>query len=64
MNDWQNYVVALLIGLCLLRLVGGLRSFFRKAAGKQNPCGGCSCGCGCSHIQPRAEKEKKKKCCR
>ena len=63
MNDWQSWVVALLVILCFLRMAWGVRSFFRKAVGKENPCGNCSCGCGCSHISCASKKETKKKCC-
>lgn len=66
MSDWQNWVVALVIGLCIVRMAWGFRSFFRKAAGKKNPCAGCSCGCSCGHTFRHfrhLEKENKKKCC-
>ncbi len=62
MSDWQNWVVALVVGLCIVRMVGGFRSFFRKAAGKKNPCAGCSCSCGCGHSSQHSQKENKKKC--
>ena len=36
--DWQEWVVALLIVLCVARMVYGIYNFFRSTKNNENPC--------------------------
>lgn len=42
---WQEWGVALLIALCILRLSVRLRTFFRGMKKNNSPCGSCASGC-------------------
>lgn len=63
MNEWQSWIVALLIGLCVFRMLSGLYSVFLRIRShdkdKKNHCTGCSCGCNCSQVSKRSIKEEK-----
>lgn len=70
MNDWQNWAVALILLLCIVRIVQGVSVFFRRMREKRNPCENCANGCELRRLyeKKRAEcngvrKEMKKKCC-
>lgn len=70
MNSWQEWVVALLLLLCIVRMGMGVYTFFRQVRGKANPCDTCISGCELKKLydEKRAEcvgskKKKKKSCC-
>lgn len=45
MTDWQHWVVALIVALCVWSIVKSIRSFFRRSRKGGNPCSRCSGGC-------------------
>lgn len=70
MNNWQEWVVGILIVLCLSRMVYGLFVFFRRTKENKNPCDACVSGCELKDMleEKRREcrgkkKSTKKKCC-
>ena len=70
MDSWQEWVVALLLLLCAVRIVMSTYSFFNRAKGNGNPCDSCASGCELKDLydKKRAEcgggtKKKKKSCC-
>lgn len=70
MNNWQNWAVALILLLCIVRIGQSIYIFFRKVKEKRNPCENCATGCELKQLyeKKRSEcsverKEIKKKCC-
>ena len=70
MNNWQNWAVALILLLCIVRIGQSIYSFFRGVKEKRNPCANCATGCELKNLyeKKRSEgseerKETKKKCC-
>lgn len=70
MNNWQNWVVALVLLLCVIRIGQRIYIFFRRIKEKRNPCENCATGCELKQLydKKRAEcsgvrKETQKKCC-
>ena len=68
--DWQEWVVALLIVLCVARMVYGIYNFFCSTKNNENPCASCASGCELKDMMEKKRKEcssKKKKtkknCC-
>ena len=45
MNNWQEWVVGVLVVLCIVRLVYGIYTFFRRTRDSGNPCDSCVSGC-------------------
>lgn len=41
MNNWQEWVVGVLVVLCIVRLVYGIYTFFRRTRDSGNPCDSC-----------------------
>ena len=70
MNNWQNWAVALILLLCIVRIGQSVYLFFRKVKEKRNPCENCATGCELKRLyeKKRSEcseerKEIKKNCC-
>ncbi|MCD8183980.1 MAG: hypothetical protein LUE99_13850 [Bacteroides sp.] len=70
MSNWQNWVVAVVLLLCAIRIGQSIYAFFRHVKEKRNPCENCASGCELKQLydKKRAEcsgerKETKKKCC-
>ena len=70
MNSWQEWVVALLLLLCAVRIGMSIYSFSHRVKENGNPCDSCASGCEPKNLydQKRAEcsgvtKKKKKSCC-
>ena len=68
--NWQEWVVGLLIVLCVVRLVYSLRLFFRRARNNDNPCANCASGCELKDMMEKRKDEcrekkrsTKKNCC-
>lgn len=68
--NWQEWVVALLILLCVFRMVSRIYTFFRQTRKNESPCSTCVSGCELKNQLGRKQsdcKEKdqrlKKKCC-
>ena len=45
MNNWQDWVVGVLVVLCIARVIYGIFLFFRRMRENQNPCDSCVSGC-------------------
>ena len=43
--NWQEWVVGLLIVLCVARILYGIYLFFRRVKENDNPCASCASGC-------------------
>ena len=70
MMNRQQWVVAILLLLCIVRIGWGIYAFFRRTRENGNPCANCVTGCDLKRLmdEKRAEcsatkKEKKKNCC-
>lgn len=68
--SWQEWIVALLVVLCVLRIVYGLYRFFRRSRANDNPCANCVSGCELKDMMQKRQQEcrdrqksKKKNCC-
>lgn len=67
---WQEWVVALLVIVCVVRIGFTVRTFFHRAKKNENPCASCASGC---ELKNQLDKKKleckenkssgKKKCC-
>ena len=69
--NWQEWVVGLLIVLCVARILYGIYLFFRRVKENDNPCASCASGCELNHMMENKQKEcsskknnTKKKCWR
>ncbi len=67
---WQEWAVALLVVVCVVRIGMWVRDFFRQVKSGKNPCETCSCDCELRNLSSEARancKEKRrssnKKCC-
>ena len=70
MNNWQEWVVGVLVVLCIVRLVYGIYTFFRRMRDSGNPCDSCVSGCELKDMLEKKCKEcgvkkksTKKNCC-
>lgn len=69
LNDWQEWVVVLLLLYCALRILLYIRSFFPSDKIKSNPCESCLTGCDLKRLYDEKrmkcgeEKQKQKKSC-
>ena len=70
MMNWQQWAVAILLLLCIVRIGWGIYAFFRRTKENGNPCANCVTGCDLKrlmdekHVECSAtKKDKKKKCC-
>ena len=70
MNDWQSWIVALLVVLCVFRIGMSIFSFFRRGSQQEDLCKNCATGCDlkrpCNEKQVECNeyrKKKKKSCC-
>ena len=70
MNNWQEWVVGVLVVLCIVRLVYGIYTFFRRTRDSGNHCDSCVSGCELKDMLETKRKEcgvkkksTKKNCC-
>lgn len=70
MNSWQEWVVALLLLLCVVRIGMSIYSFFYRIKKNSNPCDSCTSGCELKDLYDKKRascsgvtKKKKKSCC-
>lgn len=70
MNNWQEWVVAILLLLCVVRIGMSVYSFFRCTKEKGNPCASCASGCDIKRLYDekrdecrKGSKKAKKSCC-
>ncbi|MDY5237437.1 MAG: hypothetical protein SPH57_02985 [Bacteroides helcogenes] len=70
MNNWQEWVVALLLLFCSIRIGMNIYSFFHRIKENSNPCNGCTNGCELKKLYDEKHggcsctgKKKKKSCC-
>ncbi len=69
-GGWQEWVVGLLIVLCVVRVAYGILRFFRRAKSGENPCASCASGCELKRQLDKKQQEckatqkpPKKNCC-
>lgn len=53
MSNWQNWAVALILLLCIVRIGQRVYAFFMKVKEKRNPCENCATGCELSNCTKR-----------
>ena len=70
MNNWQEWVVGVLIVLCIARVIYGIYVFFRRTRESANPCDSCVSGCELKDVMEKKrnecsvkKKSTKKNCC-
>ena len=56
MNNWQEWVVGVLVVLCIARIIYGIFLFFRHTRENKNPCDSCVSGC---ELKDMLEKKRK-----
>ena len=63
MNNWQDWVVGVLVVLCIARVIYGIFRFFRRTRENQNPSDSCVSGCELKDMmdKKRGECDVKKK---
>ena len=57
MNNWQEWVVGVLVVLCIARVVYGIFLFFRRTRENQNPCDSCVSGCELKDMMEKKRRE-------
>ena len=57
MNNWQEWVVGVLVVLCITRVVYGIFLFFRRTRENQNPCDSCVSGCELKDMMEKKRRE-------
>ena len=57
MNNWQEWVVGVLIVLCIARVIYGIYLFFRRTRDSGNPCDSCVSGCELKDMMEKKQKE-------
>ena len=57
MNSWQEWVVALLLLLCAVRIGMSIYSFFHRVKENGNPCDSCASGCELKDMMEKKQKE-------
>ena len=70
MNNWQEWVVGVLVVLCIARIIYGIFLFFRRTRESENPCDSCVSGCDLKDMMEKKRQERgvkkkstKKNCC-
>ena len=70
MNNWQEWIVGLLLLLCAVRIGMSVYSFFRRTKENSNPCENCASGCELKRQLDKKQQEckvtkkhPKKNCC-
>ena len=70
MNNWQEWVVGVLIVLCIVRVIYGIYIFFHRTRESANPCDICVRGCELKDMMEKKrtecgvkKKSTKKNCC-
>jgi len=57
MNSWQEWVVALLLLLCAVRIGMSIYSFFHRVKENGNPCDSCASGCELKNLYDKKRAE-------
>jgi hypothetical protein len=55
-NNWQQWTVALVLLVCLIRIIQRSYAFFHRTKSSGTPCEGCQTNCA-------LKQHPKKKCC-
>ena len=58
--NWQECVVAVLLVLCVIRIVYGIYNFFRRTKNNENPCANCASGCELKRQLDKSSRSAKK----
>ena len=57
MINWQEWVVGVLVVLCIARIIYGIFLFFRHTRENKNPCDSCVSGCELKDMLEKKRKE-------
>lgn len=57
MSNWQNWAVALILLLCIVRIGQRVYAFFMKVKEKRNPCENCATGCELKQLYEKKRSE-------
>ena len=57
MNSWQEWVVALLLLLCAVRIGMSIYSFSHRVKENGNPCDSCASGCELKNLYDKKRAE-------
>ena len=57
MINWQEWVVGVLVVLCIARIIYGIFLFFRRTRENKNPCDSCVSGCELKDMLEKKRKE-------
>ncbi len=57
MINWQEWVVGVLVVLCIARIIYGIFRFFRHTRENKNPCDSCVSGCELKDMLEKKRKE-------
>lgn len=67
---FQEWIVAVIVFICVILVVNRIIHFFRSAKNNENPCAGCVNGCDLKKMLDEKQqkckedlKKKNKKCC-
>lgn len=70
MSNWQDWAVALVLLLAVVRIGMSIYSFFHHVKENESPCSSCATGCDLKQLLDKKrtecakeEKKKKKSCC-
>ncbi|MDR0893561.1 MAG: hypothetical protein LBN24_13295 [Mediterranea sp.] len=70
MMHWQEWVVGVLVALCIARVLYEVYLFFWRSPEKNNPCDSCASGCALKDMMSEKQhrcavhgKKMKKNCC-
>lgn len=70
MINWQECIVAISVGICVLWIMHNIYLFFHRIKKKQNPCDNCVSGCELKKMMDKKkeecierDKKIKKNCC-
>ncbi|MBB3894270.1 hypothetical protein M1B74_12660 [Bacteroides pyogenes] len=70
MINWQEWVVGIIVLLCIIRVLYGVLLFLRRTEENKNPCSTCVTGCELKELMEKKrnecksqKKSSKKKCC-
>lgn len=57
MNNWQEWVVGVLVVFCIARVIYGMFLSFRRMRENQNLCDGCVSDCELKNMMERKRRE-------
>ena len=63
-ENWQEWVVLVILLGCLFYLLNKIKTIFRRARKNENPCEGCASNCELKHqVQTKRSLDTSSSCC-